>query len=98
MSSIDEGFIIDQKVKVSSFSSIEHDDLSSVTSIVLHRTASSNIDGTLNAYKSGQTTGAHFLIGKSGEIIQTASLKKTCWHVGILLPKCKSEKSCSEKI
>ena len=53
MSSIDEGFIIDQKVKVSSFSSIEHDDLSSVTSIVLHRTASSNIDGTLNAYKSG---------------------------------------------
>ena len=53
MSSIDEVFIIDQKVKVSSFSSIEHDDLNSVTSIVLHRTASSNIDGTLNAYKSG---------------------------------------------
>lgn len=97
MSVIEKGLVIDSNVDINTYSSIEHDDLNIITSIVLHRTASSSADGTLNAYKNGQTTGAHFLIDKSGQIIQTANLNKTCWHVGILLPRCQAEKSCSKK-
>src|SRR5256885_15991297 len=48
----------------------------------------------LNAYKSGQKTGAHFLIEKDGKIYQTASLEKICWHVGILQPRCVNESTC----
>ena len=68
-----------------------------ISSIVLHRTDSSTANGTLNAYDNGKTSGAHYLIGKSGQIYQTARMNKTCWHVGILLSRCKMGKTCDPK-
>ena len=86
--------MVDKSVEVKTYPSIEHGALLSVTSIVLHRTDSSTAASVLNAYKSGQKTGAHFLIEKDGKIYQTASLEKICWHVGILQPRCVNESTC----
>jgi N-acetyl-anhydromuramyl-L-alanine amidase AmpD len=76
---------------------MEHGSLNKVTSIVLHRTASSTADSVLGAYSQGRKYGAHFLIAKNGQIYQTANLKKRCLHVGILLPRCKIEENCDPK-
>lgn len=95
MGKFENGLIADKNIEVKTFPSIEHDALKKVTSIVLHRTDSSTASSSLNAYKAGQKTGAHFLIDKSGKIYQTASLLKTCWHVGILQPRCLNENSCA---
>ncbi|WP_221793553.1 peptidoglycan recognition protein family protein [Oceanobacter mangrovi] len=97
MAKIENGIVVDDNVESKTFASIEHDNLTKVSSIVLHRTDSTTADGTLNAYANGKKAGAHFLIDKTGYIYQTASLLKTCWHVGILLPRCQIEKSCNPK-
>jgi len=88
MKKIENGKILDDKVEVKTYPSIEHDNIIKVRSIVLHRTDSTTANGTLNAYANRQKTGAHFLIDKSGHIYQTASMSKVCWHVGISLPRC----------
>ena len=64
MAKFEEGKIIDKNVELKMYSSIEHGSLKKVTSIVLHRTDSSNANGTLNAYTNGKKSGAHFLIKK----------------------------------
>ena len=93
----ENGKVIDQRVEIKTYSTLEHGDLNKVTSIVLHRTDSSNAEGTLSAYANGKKSGAHFLIDKNGHIYQTANLKKYCHHVGILLPRCQIEASCDPK-
>ena len=93
MSKIEDGKILDKKVEIKTYSSIEHGNMSGVTSIVLHRTDSYNAAGTLSAYAKGKESGAHFLIDKNGQIYQTANLKKFCQHVGVLLPRCEIEKT-----
>lgn len=97
MAKVEDGKIIDKNVEIKIFSSIEHGKISSVTSIVLHRTDSSNANSTLSAYASGKKTGTHFLIDKNGHIYQTANMTKICLHVGILLPRCQIEKGCDPK-
>lgn len=97
MTKIKDGVIVDKAVEIKTYTSIEHGDLSKVTSIVLHRTDSSSANSTLAAYAKGQKTGAHFLIEKNGYIYQTANMKKICWHVGILRPRCQIEKECNPK-
>jgi N-acetyl-anhydromuramyl-L-alanine amidase AmpD len=97
MNEINDGRLVDSRVTFNTYKSIEHDAMNKVNSIVLHRTDSATGSTTLNAYKNGQTTGAHFLIDENGKIYQTASLKKSCWHVGILLPRCEVEKNCDPK-
>lgn len=94
MAKIEDGKVIDTKVEIKTYPSLEHGGIGKVTSIVLHRTGASKTEGTLDAYAKGQKTGAHFLVDKSGHIFQTASLKKSCHHVGILLPRCDIEKNC----
>lgn len=94
MVKVENGEIIDKNVVLKTYPSIEHGNLNKVTSIVLHRTDSSNVKSTLNAYANGKSSGAHFLIDKSGQIYQTANMNKICWHVGILLPRCQIEKNC----
>ena len=94
MTKIEDGKIADGRVQRKIYAGIEHDDLSQISAIVLHRTDSLAAEGTLNAYAHGKTSGAHFLIDKSGLIYQTASMRKTCWHIGELLPRCEVEKSC----
>jgi len=97
MAKIADGTIVDKKVEIKIYPSLEHGALNKVTSIVLHRTDSSTAAGTLNAYAKGRKLGAHFLIDKDGHIYRTANLKKSCQHVGILLPRCQIEKNCDPK-
>jgi len=97
MTKIEDGKIVDKAVDIKIYASIEHGDIDKITSIVLHRTDSSNANSTLQAYADGKKSGAHFLIDKKGNIYQTADMRKICWHVGILLPRCQIEKNCDPK-
>lgn len=83
-----QGMLVDARVHHRRFAVIEHGPLSRPKAIVVHQTDSSNTASTLSAYAQ-QATGAHFLIGKDGQIYQTASLNKQCYHVGKLIKsKC----------
>ena len=97
MATVTNGIIVDKRITAKRYNSIEHGNINSVTSIVLHRTAGSSATSSLNGYAAGQKTGAHFLIANDGTIYQTASLEKLCWHVGILYSRCADEKSCDPK-
>lgn len=92
---IKDGIFNSEIVYVQRYDSIEHGEISKITSLVLHRTAGASANASLNAYSSGQKTGAHFLIDREGKIYQTASLNKICWHVGKLYSRCMNEKTCS---
>ena len=89
-----EGVINNPKVKTNLIPNIEHGALTKVNALVLHRTSAGTADSTLHAWKS-KKSGAHFLIDKTGAIHQTASLKKQCWHIGLLRSRCRLESSCS---
>ncbi|MBL1262047.1 MAG: N-acetylmuramoyl-L-alanine amidase [Thiotrichaceae bacterium] len=97
MTTVKDGEIVDKTVDIKTDTSIEHGSINKITSIVLHRTDSSNAGSTLQAYANGKKSGAHFLIDKSGKIYQTADMRKICWHIGILLPRCQIEKNCNPK-
>lgn len=97
MTKFKDGKIVDKAVDVKNYASIEHGDINKITSIVLHRTDSSNASSTIQAYANGKSSGAHFLIDKTGKIYQTADIRKVCWHIGILLPRCQIEKNCDSK-
>lgn len=89
MSTIDKsGMLIDKKVILQRFPSIEHGALVGVHAIVVHQTDAPTVQHTFNGYKAGGN-GAHFLIDKNGLIYQTASMHKRCYHVGRLIKsKC----------
>ena len=97
MAKIENGNIVDKEVEIKIYSSLEHGRIGKISSIVLHRTDSGSAAGTLSAYAQGKKEGAHFLIDKSGHIYQTASMLQRCWHVGILLPRCKIDHDCNGK-
>ena len=85
MARIEKGIVADEKVELKTYSSIEHDNIKKISSIVLHRTDSTSANGTLSAYTNGKKSGAHFLIDKSGPIYQTASML-ACGRVVATLP------------
>ena len=91
-----KGWIDNKKIKKDQKTAIEHSPIASINAIVLHRTGSSTATSVLNAWKS-QKEGTHSLISENGEIYQTASLKKQCWHVGKLYSKCRTSTSCSKE-
>jgi len=91
------GLILSKNIINKTYNSIEHGNIKSVNAIVLHRTDSSTAKSTLASYHKGQKTGAHFLIDKEGKIYQTASMIKSCWHVGNIRSRCTEETACSTK-
>jgi len=91
-----EGWITHTKVSKKSFSAIQHGDISKINAIVLHRTGSASASSVFSAY-NGQKTGAHFLIGETGTIYQTASIKQKCWHVGKIYSRCRTTNACTEE-
>ena len=95
---VKDGIIQNQSAKISQniIPNIEHGALPKVNAVVLHRTAASTAQSTLNAWKT-KKSGAHFLIDKGGKIYQTARLNKVCWHMGVVLSRCTLENSCSKK-
>ena len=74
---------------------IERKEMPAVNGLVIHQTDSPTVSSTLNSYVLKGANGAHFLIDKDGTIYQTASLNKTCNHVGTLKSRCAHEQTCS---
>jgi N-acetyl-anhydromuramyl-L-alanine amidase AmpD len=83
-----DGMLVDPKVMIRRFTSIEHGRLLAVKAIVVHQTDAPTTQATFNAYAAGGN-GAHFLLDKDGTIYQTASMYSRCYHVGKLIrSKC----------
>lgn len=74
---------------------LEHGKLEKINAIVLHRTAGGSAQSALNSFAS-TGIGAHFLIGKDGSILQTASLNQYAYHVGRIKARCEIEGNCEE--
>ena len=73
MSTVDkDGMLIDAKITLKRYTSIEHGNLSAVKAVVVHQTDAPTAQHTFNGYNAGGN-GAHFLIAKNGDIYQTAS-------------------------
>lgn len=90
-----DGWISHVKIKKEPCEAIQHSPLSAVAAIVLHRTGTANAQSVLNAWDT-KKEGTHFLISEIGEIYQTGSIKKQCWHVGKLYARCRTTQSCSK--
>ncbi|MFK5891777.1 MAG: peptidoglycan recognition family protein [Pseudomonadota bacterium] len=88
------GWIDNKRIKKDQKSAIEHSPIASINAVVLHRTGSQTASSVLNAWNS-KKEGTHFLISENGDIYQTASLKRQCWHVGKLYSKCRTTTSCT---
>ena len=85
MSSFDTaGMLVSSNVQHQRHSHIEHGALQRIRAIVVHQTDSGSAQATFNAYATGGN-GAHFLIAKDGRIMQTASIRMRCYHVGRLI-------------
>ena len=83
-----DGMLVDAKVILRRFSAIEHGKLAGVQAIVVHQTDAPTAQHTFNSYTAGGN-GAHFLIDKTGQIYQTASMNMRYYHVGRLIKsKC----------
>jgi N-acetyl-anhydromuramyl-L-alanine amidase AmpD len=80
--------LVDPKILPKRFTTLEHGGLAAVHAIVVHQTDTATEQAVFNDYHSKRGIGAHFLIAKSGMIFQTASVKKRCFHVGVLRAKC----------
>lgn len=98
MSKVDKnGMFVDKKVILKRFNGIEHGVLKSIHAIVVHQTDTTTANSVFNGYSVGGN-GAHFLIDKNGQIYQTASLHKRCYHIGRLIKsKCLAinKKTCN---
>lgn len=82
---VKDGFIQSDFVEINQISDLERGSLNDPKGIVLHRTVSSSTQSTINAFKRGRdgvNYGTHFIVGKDGKVIQTASLDKYTLHVG----------------
>lgn len=82
-----EGFIInDERITQNRQTVIERapfdNPIASIDTVVLHRTVTDNTEATLNAFNSGNHYGTHFVVGRDGEILQTASLNNRTVHAG----------------
>ena len=89
-----DGWVTDKKIIQEPRKLLEHGNIAIINAIVLHRTGSNTAKSVLSAWKS-KKEGTHFLISETGDIYQTVSLNKKCWHVGKLYSRCRSVGSCS---
>ncbi len=79
------GFAQNNRISTNRVEALERGSLENVKGVILHRTASSSTESTLRAFENGRdgiNYGTHFLVGKKGEILQTASLDAYTLHVG----------------
>lgn len=89
------GYVRDAKVTLAIRPKIEHAYMGKINGIIVHQTGGSNAKGSLSSYEKDGANGAHFLIDKDGTIYQTASVYKSCHHVGNLKSRCMAEKRCT---
>jgi len=89
----DDGYLRDSSIVKSPVKELIQGRLKVVHAIILHRTGSSNVPGTLASFKT-KKDGTQFLIGKDGTIYQTASIMDETPHVGPIKSKCDTNKTC----
>lgn len=89
----DNGYLRDSSIIKKPIPELIQGRLKVVHAIVLHRTGSSNVPGTLSSFKTSKD-GTQFLIDKDGTIYQTASIMDETAHVGPIKSKCKDNKTC----
>lgn len=65
-----------------------------VNAIILHRTATQNLKGTLRGFAE-RKIGTHFLVDYDGKIYQTAGIDKITAHVGEIRPRCVKNKTAT---
>ncbi|MCP4474090.1 MAG: N-acetylmuramoyl-L-alanine amidase [Gammaproteobacteria bacterium] len=91
-----QGWALEKKITKEHRPAIEHGNIATINSLVLHRTGSTNAKSVLNAWDN-KREGTHFLISESGDIYQPACLTKKCWHVGKLYSRCRTIGNCSKE-
>lgn len=105
-----DGIIVDHEqladFRAQRMRKIERGTLKKISGVIVHQTGSSNVNNTINGYSrdvintKGKTVppnGAHFLISKEGQVIQTASLNNQTQHVGNLRSKAIAEWACVQR-
>jgi RHS repeat-associated protein len=75
-----QGMTSNSNITLNRIPKLERHPISTVNSIILHRTVSSSAASTLSSFAS-RGVGTHFLVGKDGTIYQTASLNSATSHL-----------------
>jgi N-acetylmuramoyl-L-alanine amidase len=82
-----DNFVSNERVSVEHISFIEHGKMNDIVKgIVLHRTENYTTKQTINAFnnkRDGVYYGAHFIVGKDGDITQTAGFDKFTYHAAV---------------
>jgi len=94
MGKIQDGKLVDPKVKLKVFPTIERGTLKEAVAIVVHQTGASSAESTFQSYR-GKANGAHFLVDKDGTIYQTARLTQRTFHVGKIRSRCLETHQCT---
>ncbi|HFO9187506.1 TPA: N-acetylmuramoyl-L-alanine amidase, partial [Escherichia coli] len=90
-----EGYIRNAGIIKHTVPELEEGRMPKINAIILHRTDSSTINGTLASFSKG--IGTHFIVEKDGNIYQAASLFVYTSHVGKIKSRCKEEKTWSSE-
>jgi N-acetyl-anhydromuramyl-L-alanine amidase AmpD len=88
------GYFQNAGFTITPITALERSSLTGPHAIVLHRTDSWNLPGSLESFKTSGK-GTHFIIDKDGTIHQTASLLKYTNHVGRIRSRCYEAGTCS---
>jgi len=90
------GFLNNKFIVKKWIKELEHGDINKINAIILHRTATKDVKGTLNGFKK-RRVGTHFLVGFDGTIYQTASLNKFTAHILNIKSKGYENGTCSKE-
>ncbi|BHI65245.1 hypothetical protein JNE112863_27180 [Escherichia coli] len=90
-----EGYIRNAGIIKHTVPELEEGRMPKINAIILHRTDSSTINGTLASFSKG--IGTHFIVEKDGNIYQAASLFVYTSHVEKIKSRCKEEKTWSSE-
>ncbi len=92
-STLSDGWFSDTKIRIEKMSKVDNGAMPSVAAIVLHRTVSDDTNNTIKGFTGKR--GAHFVVGKDGEIVQIVGVNRMAPHTGEIRSRCEQEKSCS---
>jgi N-acetyl-anhydromuramyl-L-alanine amidase AmpD len=89
-----DGRLMDPRIKLKLYGSLERGPMPKVNGIVIHQTDGPTAQSTLDGYGAGAEAGAHFLIDKDGTIYQTARITQKTLHVGNIKSRCYETHTC----
>ncbi len=96
MSRINKGKLIHTRVSQKIFNTLHKGPITKINAIVVHQTGAPSAQNTFNSYSNPKANGAHFLIDKTGKIVQTALINQKTYHVGKIKSRCLQTKNCTK--